>query len=138
MSHAGKVCTVTVIAVAVWTVAPVADAQPPIRIGASVSQTGAYAALGQNQLRGHRLCVKHANEKGGVLGRRVALLVEDDQSRTAVAVAIYEKLIIQDTVDVVLGPYSSAITEAVADVNEKHKLPMVAPRASVRRLSDSA
>ena len=58
-----------------------AEAQTPIRIGASLSQTGPYAALGQNQLRGYQLCVKHANEKGGVLGRRIELVVEDDQSR---------------------------------------------------------
>jgi len=52
-----------------------APAQQPIRIGASLSQTGSFAALGQNQLRGYQLCVKHANEKGGALGRRIELLV---------------------------------------------------------------
>jgi branched-chain amino acid transport system substrate-binding protein len=103
------------------------DAQQPLRIGASLAQTGSYAALGQNQLRGYQLCVKHANEKGGVLGRRIELLVEDDQSKAPTAVAIYEKLIAQDKVDAILGPYSSAIVEAVADVNEKHKMPMMAP-----------
>jgi ABC-type branched-subunit amino acid transport system substrate-binding protein len=46
--------------------AAVTEAQPPIRIGASLAHTGPYAALGQNQLRGYQLCVKHANEKGGV------------------------------------------------------------------------
>jgi branched-chain amino acid transport system substrate-binding protein len=106
------------------------DAQPPLRIGASLSQTGSFAALGQNQLRGYQLCVKHANEKGGVLGRRVELLVEDDQSKAPTAVAIYEKLITQHKVDAILGPYSSPVTEAVADVNEKHKMPMVAPLGS--------
>ncbi len=53
---------------------PRAEAQPSLRIGASVSQTGSFAALGQSQLRGYQLCVKHANEKGGVLGRRIELL----------------------------------------------------------------
>ena len=102
------------------------NAQQPLRIGASLSQTGSLAALGQNQLRGYQLCVKHANEKGGVLGRRIELLVEDDQSKAPTAVAIYERLIAQDKVDAVLGLYSSTIVEAVADVNEKHKMPMVA------------
>ena len=41
------------------------DAQQPLRIGAALSQTGSFAALGQNQLRGYQLCVKHANDKGG-------------------------------------------------------------------------
>jgi branched-chain amino acid transport system substrate-binding protein len=86
--------------------------------------------LGQDQLRGYQLCVKHANEKGDVLGRRIELYVEDDQSNAATAVAIYEKLITQDKVDTILGPFSSPITEAVADVNEKHKMPMVAPMAA--------
>ena len=87
-----------------------AQAQPPLRIGASLSQSGAYAALGQNQLRGYQLCVKHTNEKGGVLGRRLELVAEDDRSEPAAAARIYEKLITQDKVDAVLGPYSSPIT----------------------------
>jgi ABC-type branched-subunit amino acid transport system substrate-binding protein len=53
-----------------------AEAQPPLRIGASLSQTGSFAVQGQDQLRGYQLCVKHANEKGDVLGRRIELYVE--------------------------------------------------------------
>jgi branched-chain amino acid transport system substrate-binding protein len=110
--------------------ATLAQGQPPLRIGASVSQSGTYAVLGQNQLRGYQLCVKHANEKGGVLGRRIELVVEDDRSEPAAAVRIYEKLIAQDKVEAVLGPYSSPITEAVADVTEKHRMALVAPAAA--------
>lgn len=107
-----------------------AAAQQPIKVGASLSLTGAYAALGQNMHRGYQLCVKHTNEKGGVLGRKIELLVHDDQSQPSTAVRLYEKLIMQEKVDLVLGPYSSPITEAVADVNEKHRMPMVAPKAA--------
>jgi branched-chain amino acid transport system substrate-binding protein len=107
-----------------------AEAQPPIRIGTSVSQSGAYALLGQNQLRGYQLCVKHTNEKGGVLGRRLELLAEDDRSEPPAAARIYEKLITQSKVEAVIGPYSSPITEAVADVTERHRMPLVAPGAA--------
>ncbi|MGH7408855.1 MAG: amino acid ABC transporter substrate-binding protein [Candidatus Methylomirabilales bacterium] len=107
-----------------------AAAQQPIRIGASLSLTGTYAALGQNQQRGYQLCAKHVNEKGGVLGRKIEFVLYDDQSQPATGVRLYEKLITQDKVDAVMGPYSSAITEAVANVNEKYKMPMVAPMAS--------
>jgi branched-chain amino acid transport system substrate-binding protein len=110
--------------------AALAPGQPPIRVGASVSQTGTYALLGQNQLRGYQLCVKHTNEKAGVLGRRLELIAEDDRSEPATAVRIYEKLTTQTKVDAVLGPYSSPITEAVADVTEKHRMAMVAPAAA--------
>jgi branched-chain amino acid transport system substrate-binding protein len=106
---------------------PIVAAQPPIRIGASASKTGTYAALGQKQLRGYELCVKHTNEKGGVLGRRLELVVEDDQSQQATAVRIYERLITQDKVDLVLGPYGSPMTVPVANVTETHRVPMVAP-----------
>ena len=117
-----------VIAVVLWpSWVWVAEAQPPIRIGASASKTGTYAALGQNQLRGYELCVRHTNERGGVLGRKLKLVVEDDQSQTATAVRIYERLITQDKVDLVLGPYGSPMTAPVASVTEKHRMPMVAP-----------
>jgi branched-chain amino acid transport system substrate-binding protein len=110
-----------------WTLAA---AQAPIKIGASLSLTGTYAALGQNQQRGYQLCAKHMNEKGGVLGRKIEFVLYDDQSQPATGVRLYEKLITQDKVDLVMGPYSSAITEAVANVTEKYKMPVVAPMAS--------
>ncbi len=107
-----------------------AAAQAPIKIGASLSLTGSYAALGQNQHRGYQLCAKHVNEKGGVLGRKAEFVLYDDQSQPATGVRLYERLITQDKVDAIMGPYSSAITEAVANVNERYKMPMVAPMAS--------
>jgi len=107
-----------------------AAAQQPIRIGASLSLTGTYAALGQNQHRGYQLCTKHVNETGGVLGRKIEFVLYDAQAQPATGVRLYEKLITQDKVDAIMGPYSSAITEAVANVNEKYRMPMVAPMAS--------
>jgi len=131
MKGFGAKLTGAVAALAVLTglVAPGA-AQQPIRIGASLSLSGTYSALGQNQHRGYKLCEKHVNEKGGVLGRKIELVLYDDQSQPATGVRLYERLITQDKVDLVIGPYSSAITEAVANVNEKYKMPMVAPMAS--------
>jgi len=131
VSKARTVVAVALLAVLAWAVAPAAEAQPPIRIGATLSQTGVYATAGQNQLRGYQLCVKHMNGKGGVLGRKIELLVYDDASDAALAVRLYEKLITQDKVDLVLGPHISTITDLVADVTEKHKMPMVAPTANV-------
>jgi branched-chain amino acid transport system substrate-binding protein len=120
--------SLVVIAVMVWFgPGSVTEAQSPIRIGASASKTGAYAALGQNQLRGYQLCVQHMNERGGVLGRRLELVVEDDQSQPATAISIYERLIAQDKVDLVLGPYGSPMTVPVASVTEKHRMSLVAP-----------
>jgi len=118
------------VAFMAWVWAAPAAGQAPFKIGASLSLTGTYSALGQNQHRGYQLCVKEANEKGGVLGRKVEMVLYDDKSDPATGVRLYERLITQDKVDVVLGPYSSAISEAVANVNERYKMPMVAPMAS--------
>ena len=130
MRRSGRAFTSALIAGAFWIgLVPVVEAQSPIRIGASASKTGVYAAAGQERLRGYQLCVKHTNDKGGVLGRKLELVAEDDRSEPATAVRIYEKLIAQDKVDLVLGPYSSTITEPVADVTEKYRMPMMAAGA---------
>jgi branched-chain amino acid transport system substrate-binding protein len=107
-----------------------ASAQGPVRIGASLSLTGTYAKLGKNQHEGYQLCQKDVNAKGGVLGRKVEFVVYDDQSMPPTGVRLYEKLITEDKVDAVMGPYSSPITEAVANVTEKYKKVMVSPLAA--------
>jgi branched-chain amino acid transport system substrate-binding protein len=104
--------------------------QAPIRIGASMSLTGTYAKLGQYQKEGYEYCADEVNAKGGVFGRKVEFVVYDDQSTPATGVRLYEKLITEDKVDAVMGPYSSPITEAVANVTEKYKKVMVSPLAS--------
>jgi branched-chain amino acid transport system substrate-binding protein len=130
VSNTRKAFAVAGLVALAWAAAPVAGAQPPIRIGASLALTGSYVVFGQNQHRGYKLCEKHVNEKGGVLGRKIEFVLYDDHSEPATGVRLYERLITQDKVDVVIGPYSSPITEAVADVNEKFKMPMVAPGAA--------
>src|SRR5947209_6084576 len=107
-----------------------AAAQGPIRIGASLSLTGTYAEPGRFQSEGYKLCEKDLNARGGLLGRKVEMVVYDDQSMPATGVRLYEKLITEDKVDAVMGPYSSAISEAVANVTEKYKKVMVAPLAA--------
>jgi branched-chain amino acid transport system substrate-binding protein len=106
--------------------AVVAEPQPPVRIGGSFSGTGVYAPLGQTVHRGHQLCVAHANERGGVLGRRIEFTAEDDQSDAARAVVIYERHLGQQKVDAVFSPFSAPITDAVAAVTERHGKPLVA------------
>src|SRR5438067_3955329 len=117
------------LALAVGGVVP-ATAQGPIRIGASLSLTGTYAKLGKNQHEGYQLCEKDLNAKGGLLGRKVQFVVYDDQSLPATAVRLYEKLITEDKVDAIMGPYSSPVTEASVNVTEKYKKVMVAPLAA--------
>ncbi|HZV97300.1 MAG TPA: amino acid ABC transporter substrate-binding protein [Candidatus Nitrosocosmicus sp.] len=125
-----KSITAAAVVAAVTAVALPAAAQAPVKIGASISMTGTYAKPGIYQKEGYELCVQEANDKGGLLGRKIDLVVYDDQSTPATGQRLYEKLITEDKVDVVMGPYSSAISEAVANVTEKYKKVMVAPLAA--------
>jgi branched-chain amino acid transport system substrate-binding protein len=118
------------LALAMFALTVPGAAQGPIRIGASLSLTGTYAKLGKNQHEGYQLCQKDMNAKGGVLGRKLDFVVYDDQSTPATAVRLYEKLITDDKVDAVMGPYSSPVTEAAVGVTEKYKKVMVAPLAA--------
>ena len=104
-------------------------AQQPIRIGASIAISGRDAIQGGYVREGYLLCQKHVNEKGGVLGRPMEFVIRDDGSDPKAAAALYEKLITEDKVDAVIGPYGSAMTDAAADVTEKHRKLMVAPSA---------
>lgn len=112
-------------------------AQQPIRIGASLSITGKqYSLQGGYGREGYLLCEKHVNAQGGVLGRSIEFVIYDDGSDEKAAVRLYEKLIAEDKVDAVLGPYGSAITDAVADVTEKHRKLMIAPMAATTSIWD--
>ena len=90
----------------------------PITLAATYSETGRFARLGTEMARGYRLAVEMLNEKGGVAGREVRLLLRDDASAAAVAAVIYREFVASDTVDALLGPYSSPLTEAAIEVAE--------------------
>ncbi len=106
------------------------EAQAPLKIGASLSLTGTYAKPGTYQKEGYEICADELNAKGGLLGRKVEFVMYDDQSSTQTAQRLYEKLITEDKVEAVMGPYSSAVTESVAGISEKYKKVMVSPLAA--------
>ena len=125
-----KTAAAASVVAAVMAVALPAAAQAPIKLGASISLTGTYAKPGAYQKEGYELCAQEANDKGGLLGRKVEFVIYDDQSTPATGVRLYEKLITEDKVDGVMGPYSSPVSEAAANVTEKYKKIMVAPLAA--------
>ncbi len=109
---------------------PSAAAQP-WRIGFSLSLTGTYAEVGKYQDEGYELWRRHVNESAEkVLGRPIEFVKYDDQSDPGTAARLFEKLITDDKVDFVLGPYSSAVTQAAAPVVERHGFPMLCAGAS--------
>lgn len=107
-----------------------AQPQEPIRIGATMSETGAYSTQGIPARNGYLLCQRDINEQGGLLGRQVEFLIHDDESSSETAIALYERLITEDSVDAVMGPYGSTLTEAVAPVTERHGQVLISPLAA--------
>ncbi len=106
----------------------------PIKLGGSLSLTGKYANMAEMVSLGLQLWAQRTNEKGGILGRPVELIIYDDTSSAAVAKKLYEKLIVEDKVDLVFGPYSSGITSEVVKVTEKYGYSLLAAGAASDRL----
>jgi branched-chain amino acid transport system substrate-binding protein len=92
----------------------------PIRIGVTLPKTGRYARnAGVVYDQTYRLWVDQVNGRGGILGRPVELVVYDDASDPALAAGLYEQLLFEDRVDLILGPCHSDMTEAIAPLIER-------------------
>ncbi len=107
-----------------------AHAGDTVRIGVTLGLTGRYSEMSGMQEKGFRLWAKEINERGGLLGHPVELVIYNDGSDPGTAAKKYEKLITVDKVDLLFGPYSSGITAAVMPVTEKHGYPLLVTGAS--------
>lgn len=100
-----------------------------IRFGASLSLTGKLSTEGKRVKDGYDFYVKHVNEQGGIdIGGKkykVNITYYDDESDTNTAVKLVEKLITEDGIKYLLGPYGSGASLAATVVAERHHLPMV-------------
>ncbi len=113
---------------------PVAPEPGPIIVAATYSETGRHQKSATELAMGYRLAVEMLNEKGGIRGREVRLVLRDDASDPVAAARHYFDFVTSDTVDAILGPYGSPITEAVMAVTEAAGWPMIAPLASAPEL----
>jgi len=100
------------MAVAVLTSGASAE-EPPIKIGMSMAQTGGLAAGGKASLLGIEIWRDDINARGGLLGRKVELVVYDDKSSAAETPAIYAKLLDVDKVDLLFAPYATVPTAPI-------------------------
>jgi branched-chain amino acid transport system substrate-binding protein len=111
-----------------------ATAGNPITIGVAISTTGSNGDTGTYQQQGYQMWEETVNAGGGLLGRPVKFLFYDDQSDPTTSSRLYEKLITQDKVDLVLGPYASNVSAAVAQVVERYRYPMIAVGAAASEI----
>ena len=98
-----------------------------ILIGEFGSLTGTTATFGQSTHNGISLAVEETNGAGGVLGKRIKLLTEDDQSKPEEAATAVTKLITRDRVKAIIGEVASSRSLAAAPICQDNKVPMVSP-----------
>jgi branched-chain amino acid transport system substrate-binding protein len=114
-----------------------AQAQDTIKIGVTQPLTGAFAASGNYVAQGAKIAEEEINKAGGVLGKKIELIVEDNKSNPTEAVATAEKLIVRDKVPVMMGAWSSTLTLAVMPKLEEYKVPMVVETSSSGKITTS-
>jgi branched-chain amino acid transport system substrate-binding protein len=112
-----------------------AAAQDSIKIGVTQPLTGAFAASGNYVAQGAAIAAEEINQAGGVLGRKLELIVEDNKSNPTEAVATAEKLIVKDKVPVLMGAWSSTLTLAVMPKLEEYKVPMLVETSSSGKIT---
>ncbi len=113
-----------------------ASNQGEIRIGQFGSLTGGEATFGQSTDKGIRLAIDAKNAAGGIKGRKIVLLTEDNQGKPEEAAAVVKKLITQNQVVALLGEVASTRSLAAAPIAQQYKVPMVSPSSTNPKVTE--
>ncbi|MBA3448560.1 MAG: ABC transporter substrate-binding protein [Pseudaminobacter sp.] len=108
-----------------------------INIGVNMPLTGAFAASGDYVTNGAKIAVEEINAKGGLLGRKLNLVIEDNKSNPTEAAAVTEKLIVRDKVPVLLGAWGSSLTLAAMPKLMQYQVPMVVETSGADKITES-
>src|SRR5437660_12085781 len=127
---------VPTIALAVALLGGAAEAQT-IKIGVNEPLTGAFAASGTYVVNGAKIAADEINAKGGILGKKLELVIEDNKSNPTEAAAVAEKLIVRDKVPVMMGAWGSGFTVAIMPTLMEHKVPMLVETSSAGKITTS-
>ena len=111
-------------------------AQEEIVIGEYASLTGGSASFGQSSHKGTALAVDEINAAGGVLGKKLKLITDDDQSQAGQPATIARKLISQDKVVAVLGEVASSKSLEAAPICQQSKIPMISPASTNPKVTE--
>lgn len=106
-----------------------------IKIGVAGPMTGDQSKMGIDVKNGAELAVKEWNQKGGVLGKKIALLVEDDQHDPKQAVSVANKLV-NDGIAGMIGHFNSSASIPASSVYNKAKIPMITPASTNPQLTE--
>ena len=116
-------------------IASSAQAQKPIRIGYPVILSGPGALIGEPSLKGAQMFVEEINAKGGVLGRKIELVIRDTKGNADEAVRVARDLILRENVDFLVGTLTSAEGPAVSPIAKENKIVFVVPVVKTDQLT---
>jgi branched-chain amino acid transport system substrate-binding protein len=120
-----KICFASLAVAAAIAAPSFAQAQDTVRIGIALSETGNLADSAKHYWRGVELWRDQVNARGGLLGKKVEFVVYDDRSDAATSARLYERLITNDKVDLLVSTIGSAQAATATAVAEKHKRVMI-------------
>ena len=107
----------------------------PVKVGASLPLTGEFSEPGKAAKQGYEVWEAMVNEKGGLIdGRKVEMVIKDDQSNQNTIVADYNALISRDKVDLLLGTFSSLLNLPASAVAERNRMLFVEPAGGAPEL----
>jgi branched-chain amino acid transport system substrate-binding protein len=112
-----------------------AAAQKPIRVGYPVILSGPGALIGEPSLKGAQMFVEEINAKGGVLDRKIELVIRDTKGNADEAVRVARDLILRENVDFLFGTLTSAEGPAVSPIAKEHKIVFVVPVVKTDQLT---
>ena len=102
----------------------------PIRVGVYMDLSGQTSSFGQSSVNGMKMAANEINSAGGVGGRKIELVIEDDQGRPEQAATVVTKLVNQDRVHAILGEVASSNSLAAAPIAQQAKIPMISPSST--------
>jgi branched-chain amino acid transport system substrate-binding protein len=108
-----------------------------VKLGEFASLTGSEATFGQSSHKGTALAVDDLNAAGGVLGKKIQLITEDDQSQAGQPATVVRKLITSDGVVAVLGEVASSRSLEAAPICQQYKIPMVSPASTNPKVTET-
>src|SRR5215210_4917888 len=108
----------------------------PIKIGASLPLTGDFSEPGKAAKQGYEVWQKTVNDKGGLLGRKVQIVIRDDASDQNTVVADYNALVSREKVNMLLGTFSSLLNLPASTVAERNRMLYVEPAGGAPELFD--
>lgn len=111
--------------------------QEKIKIGAILPLTGDAAQWGIPPHKGAQLAIEEINNQGGIRGKQLVLVVEDSTASVKEGVSAFNKLLIDKSINVILGPVASSVTLAIAPIAERNKITVISPASTNPKITEA-